>query len=233
MEEAKRLEYISRNPLDNIKDYKIESNEKQYLPHVKVKKLFADGALTTIWDEDLKMFTLNLLAATTGLRMGECQALRSSDINLNSEILTISRSWGRQYGFKSPKTINSMRSVPFPHKTATYLKQLIDEIPKGDSEALIFANRNDRHIPVDHKTILKKFYNALQVIGISDEVRKELNISFHSWRHFFVSKVRPHVSETLIRSVIGHSNKSVTDQYTHQLDLEDYEPIRKAQEKLV
>ncbi len=69
MDEAKRPEYITGNPLDNIKDYKIESKEKQFLHHKKVKVLFADSALETIWEGDLKMYTLNLLAATTTHRL--------------------------------------------------------------------------------------------------------------------------------------------------------------------
>lgn len=86
MEEAKRLEYISGNPLEDIKDYKIESKEKKYLPQKKLKEHFTDSALDSIWQVDLKMYTINLLAATTGLRMGECQALKASDIDLKSTL---------------------------------------------------------------------------------------------------------------------------------------------------
>ncbi|MBN2628231.1 MAG: tyrosine-type recombinase/integrase [Spirochaetales bacterium] len=232
MEEAKRLEYIPKNPLDSIKDYKVENGEKLYLPHKQVRELFKEELFQKHWKGNQKMYTMNLLSATTGLRLGECQALRVSDIDFDHYLIHITRSWGRQYNMKGPKTRNSIRFVPFPKFTEKHLKQLIkQEGKKGDQ--LVFSSISDPYNPVDHKTVSEHLYEAFYTVGLKESDRSERKITFQSWRHFFVSKVRPNVPEHLLRAVVGHSSKSVTDQYTHQLDLEDFDPVRKAQEKLI
>jgi len=43
----------------------------------EVKRLFDESTINEVWGGSLTHFTINLLAASTGLRAGEIQVLRS------------------------------------------------------------------------------------------------------------------------------------------------------------
>ena len=59
--------------------------------------------------------------------------------------------------------------------------------------------------------------HALNGIGISDTEIKERHLSFHSWRHFYNSKlINSGIPKSIVQSIIGHVNDdSMTEHYTH------------------
>ena len=62
-----------------------------------------------------------LVAVTTGMRRGELLALRWSDIDPKAALLTVNQSLERikgKFGFKSPKTKTSRRTITLPAITA-------------------------------------------------------------------------------------------------------------------
>jgi integrase len=118
--------------------------------------------------------------------------------------------------------------VPIPGKTSSFLKKLIETSPYQDPDDLVFWGV-DRKNPIDHKIIAKKLYQAFKKIGISKEDRKERNITFHSWRHFFNSFFRTKIPDAKLQRMTGHKNIQMTEYYTH-FRIEDFQDVLQIQE---
>jgi integrase len=66
--------------------------------------------------------------------------------------------------------------------------------------------------------------------GMSKETAK--NYTFHAWRHFFTSYMRPRINEKLLRKQTGHKTAAMLDHYSdHVLD-GDRERIQQAQREV-
>jgi integrase len=189
-------------------------------------ELFRECRIGEIWGGDLRHYTLNLLAASTGMRMGEVQALQNRDYN--QTYIAIERSWDRKYGLKKPKW-NSQRMVPIPSKTSTCLAKVIDMSPFNDPGDFVFFG-STRDLPLSNEAILRTLYKAFKQIGISPEDRRERNITFHSWRHFYNSMMRGKVHDSKLRRLTGHRTDQMTEHYTH-FQLEDFMDVVEIQEQ--
>jgi integrase len=66
-----------------------------------------------------------------------------------------------------------------------------------------------------------------KLLILGEIVRKERNILFHSFRHFFNSTIRGTVSDDILRLQTGHSDEKMTDHYDHMTD-DRGEQLRKA-----
>jgi integrase len=66
-----------------------------------------------------------------------------------------------------------------------------------------------------------------RILILGEIVRKERNILFHSFRHFFNSTIRGTVSDDILRLQTGHSDKKMTDLYDHMTE-DRGEQLRKA-----
>ncbi|HEB09802.1 MAG TPA: site-specific integrase, partial [Spirochaetales bacterium] len=183
LKEAERLGYIAKDPSKNTGILKEKPKEKTTLTLIEVRKLFDETSINGVWNNDFTQYVINLLGASTGMRMGEIQGLQIQHVH--KDYVSVTHSWARKHGLKEPKW-NSKRIVPIPNKTSKYLQRVIDQSPYKDSEDLVFYGA-DRKRPIDHKTILEHLYLALENIGIASEERKTRNVTFHSWRHFFNS----------------------------------------------
>ena len=102
----------------------------------------------------------------------------------------------------------------------------------------IAANRNDfifwgieRDVPIYYKMIRKVLYTAFESIGISTEMRKKRNVTFHSWRHWYNSNMRGKIPEFKLRHLTGHKSEEMSDLYTH-FRIEDFSDVLQIQEEL-
>lgn len=221
LNKAERLEYITHNPIKNVQPLKIKQKEKSILLITEVKKLFDAKKINTIWAKPV-YFTINLLAACTGIRLGEAQALQSKYVY--NDYISIRHSWDRDYGLKYTKT-REIRDRPIPSVTSSYLSELKVKIPTG----FIFS-RDGGKIPIHHRSITNAFYSALDKIGIPANGRKERNLSFHSWRHFANTIFRGRVPDSKLQALTGHKTQEMTDHYTH-FKVADFQDIRTVQEE--
>ena len=225
MRESVRLEYLNKNPADLIIQLKEKPKERSVLTIDEVKELFREDKIQHVWGGDLRHYTLNLLAASTGMRLAECQALQIQHVH--DSHISIVQSWDPKYGLKKPKR-NSQREVPIPKKTSVYLQDLISISPYREDEDLIFFG-NDRKSPIRGELVLKELYRAFENIGISAEERKSRNITFHSWRHFYNSLLRGKIHDAKLRRLTGHRTLEMTEHYTH-FNIEDFKDVMRIQE---
>jgi len=227
LKEAVRLEYLPKNPADPILKLKADPQEKSILNREEVIQLFVEDRIDEIWNGELMHFTLNLLAASTGMRLGECQALQIQHVHQNG-LIDIKHSWDPKYGLVEPKW-GSNRIVPVPPKTLKHLGKHIESSPFQDPDNLVFSDEN-RHKPIRGELVLKSLYAAFKKIGISQEERKERNITFHSWRYFYNSLMRGRIHDSKLRLMTGHKSLEMTEHYT-VLAPEDYQDVRQVQEE--
>ena len=155
----------------------------------------------------LPMFYLEL---TTGLRRGELTALLWTDLDVEKQTLTVSRSAGRLKGevrVTQPKTANSVRTICLPKET---IDLLVQEHARHPSSPVMFPSpvTGQMYSPDSmgrlHKTLLKK-------AGITE------SIPFHGLRHTFATlAIQQGVDIKTVSGILGHYSAGFTlDTYAH------------------
>lgn len=165
------------------------------------------------------LWLFNALAAVTGARMGELQALRVGAIHRDH--IDIREAWERRYGFKEPKW-GSRRRVPIGPQTHSALLDWIAELEDQSTQALVFpGSKNGR--PVAPKTISRALYAAMDRAGIKEKQRGNRRLGFHSWRHFATTQLRKAgVNDAQTKAITGHKTASMLDLYGQHFRPEDF-----------
>lgn len=226
--EAFRLGLINNNPATVINLLHETPKKKTILTIKEVRELFREDTISSVWENQLNHYTLNLLAASTGLRMGEALGIQIQHVYKTH--IDIINAWERKYGLKETKTrVN--RIVPIPEKTSLFIQKIIADSPYKENEDLVFYGK-DRGTPLFNKTILSVLYKAFEKIGITPEERETRNVTFHSWRHFFNSVCRARgVPDSKLQRVTGHKTQEMTEKYTY-FRLEDFREVVSVQEEV-
>ncbi|MBN2324801.1 MAG: tyrosine-type recombinase/integrase [Spirochaetes bacterium] len=227
MKEAVRLEYLQKNPADPILPLKEDPRRKSIFSLEEVRALFGKDAFEKVWGSNLKLYTINLLGATTGARISEARGLQIKYVYL--DYVDIQWAYGK-HGLTRPKR-SSMRQVPIPEKTSTALQKLIQESPFQEPDSFVFYGDN-KDTPIDSKVILDSLYEALNKIGITPAERKSKNLCFHSWRHWYNSMMRSRgIPDAKLRRLTGHRTQEMTEHYT-SFSVADYQDVKQIQERL-
>ena len=153
---------------------------------------------------------LYLTAAMTGMRRGECVALRWRDVDWAAGLIRVRRSYGDgQFG--PPKSRRSSRAVPMADRVAAELDRLQRESRFQDEEDLVFCH------PIlggvyDPSKLRKRFVATARAAGLRP-------VRFHDLRHTFGTRMAA-VGAPLraIQEWMGHSDYRTTSIYA------DYAP---------
>lgn len=209
LKESLRQRYIVVNPCDNL--MKIPRNEKG-------RGVFTDDEISSILKYvssgvvDVPIANAITLAVLTGMRNGEIRALRCEDIDQNYRTgydrITISSSLAPYTGVKSTKGKYD-RVVLIPHDFG-------DKLIKDSINGIIISSDGEY---MSSLTLRLSFYNVLFTLGISEEVRCERRLTFHSLRHYFSTYTcQENISQEDRMVVLGHRSEKVNDRYTHISD---------------
>lgn len=231
LKEAARLGHIPSDPGAYIRKLGNDRREKG-IP--TTEELTAILALNL----DLRIRACILLGSVCGLRLGEVQALKLSNINENT--LKINASWGKKEGYKTTKNGIS-RIVPLPEIVKDALSELEKTNPHGADHYLIYGLKPDA--PLDRAAIGRAFKKTLVRITLGEKYSKSTkkekndalklwetrNVTFHSLRHFTNAELRGSVPDATLRKLTGHLTEEMTDHYDHTTD-EDIAALAKAQE---
>ena len=212
--------YISMNPESALTNYSIVSKERGILSAEEARELFKHGQ----W-EDERYRVASLLAMITGMRLGEIQALRRCDIG--DDMIYVRRSWSSADGLKCPKN-GKERKVPLPPEVRNELMKLVAKNPHknmfAESDGFVFwGTMPDK--PLVSNQITEGFKNALHSIGITEKMREERNIVFHSWRHFYATTMVHDVDEKHAQMVLGHETPAMTKHYADHQRAKDLEEM--------
>ncbi len=225
MTEAVRRNILKEDISRKVPTLKKNDFTRGILPHDIVQKIFDESNIKEYWP-NIKCYYASLLAACTGMRMGEVRGLRYSD--LGKGMVSISRQFHAKFGVTDTKN-HKCREVPLP-------QSLIDELLKMErksDEDFIFASKHNNGNPIHPTSISRALISAVGKAGIKEEELKAKNITFHSWRHYFNTVMRSNnVSDSKLRSMTGHQSATMTDHYTHYAT-EDLKEIGNIQAKII
>lgn len=226
LNEAVWNDYLQTNPAESVRRLGTHHKEKTTLTYMEVKRLFNIQTVDRVWGGNIFNYTLNLLAAFTGMRMGEIQALQIG--NIKKDHIRVEHSWSRKYGLKEPK-YGSVREVPIPDYIYMNLEKVFSFHQSLDPEIILFSITEDNK-PVGNSQITGAFYCALENIGITSTERKERNITFHSWRYFFNSLLSSNnIPDSKLRKLTGHKSEEMTNHYT-KFNIENFRDVALVQD---
>ena len=188
-------------------------------------------ALFSLEWNDYRAYVCNLIAASTGFRLGEILGIKFKNIDLKTGQIIITGSWNSKYNHykEGTKKGQSSRSVPIPQSIQESIERLINANPYPyDPENYLFYAEVKIGQPMQDRIAVQGFKKALLDIGIDEEKRKLLNLKFHSHRHFFNSLlIESRIPLQKIQRLTGHLSPSMTERYYHTSDLSDVGQVTK------
>jgi len=203
---------IDRNPAKVIKPLVKDYRAKRGCYTVaQVRALFSGP-----W-QSLHIQVMCRLAAMTGMRLGEVQALTKGQIK--DGYLDVNASWAKKEGRKCTKSGHG-RVVPLDPETMALLREIM---PPGEDDLLFTQNGRE---PISGNMVRRYLQERMDSLGID---WKAEGLMFHSFRHFFNTRlVAAGIDGQQIRAVVGHESEDMTEHYLH-LTAEDMECIRAVQ----
>lgn len=161
-------------------------------------------------DRDRIIYGINRFSYDTGARLGECQAIRVNKIDFKNMTVKIDSAHDNRCRITNERTKTGIiRTIPLTQKCI----EIITELIKGRNENdYVFSIDGTR--PLEAKAIQDGMQKALERIGISDTQRRELGISFHTYRYMYNSDmIQGGASVEETQKMTGHTTKSMTSHY--------------------
>jgi len=153
---------------------------------------------------------LVVIAALTGLRIGELLALRWKHVDLIHDVIRV-RETVYEGHFGSPKTKSSRRDVPMSQPVREAFLAQRSVLTGADAENLVFATRNGT--PLNPKNLLRRVLQpTCRKLGLPV-------VSWHGFRHTHATLLGE-VGESLrtAQAILGHSDlKTTLNIYTHAI----------------
>ncbi|HAE23340.1 MAG TPA: hypothetical protein DCG47_13620 [Spirochaetaceae bacterium] len=221
---------ILSDPGEGIPNFAGESLARGVLTPNETRTLFA-----TAWKNERAKLAC-IVCAVTGLRIMEVLSLKISDISESA--IKVQRSYSRQDGFKLPKT-NKARTIPIRGELSKLSKELLELGAKNPyGNALIFWGTNKTQ-PMANNSVLKALRETLVQMKASEDATKEArdlaaaywterNVTPHSFRHFFASRLNDLVDKRKVMLATGHATEKIFDAYAaHELE-EDHDEVGNA-----
>ena len=193
---------INYNPCETIKQPKISQTLPIYLTEKETNQLL-DIKLNTAFDYRNKTM-LELLYAT-GIRVSELVNLKLNNIDLENDLIRIMGKGSKE------------RISPITNEAEKYLiiyinKYRNDLLKQKDSEYLFINNQGQ-------KISRQGFFKNLKKIAKKQGIEKE--ISPHTLRHSYATHLLNNGADLrIIQELLGHSDISTTQIYTHLLNEE-------------
>jgi integrase len=220
---------IPLDPTGGLCSFSSKSKRRGILKPPEVVALFK-----LRWN-DQRALLANILAMSTGMRIGEILALRTEDIG--DEYISVQNSYSRLDGLKCTKT-DEERIVPVIPEIRDALRHLARKNPH-DNRFIFFCEKPDRPWDQEMPALALKKMLIKMVVGDrppqrapqkdieaweaerdkAKEYWKKRNIVFHSWRHFYASELSKRLKARQIMPTTGHKTESVFWEYAgHVLD---------------
>lgn len=181
---------------------KYQKKVRGILSETEVLKLFDKNNYKDYWNENFLYYTASLVACFTGMRQGEILALTPEKIF--PDHIYVCNSYGK--GGLGPTKTKETRQI---YMNQIVKNSLLNIMPET---GYIFCYNKEK--PLTPQRLTEAFYRALERSGVSKKQRQERNITFHSFRHFFVTYLRNKgITDTEITSITGQKTVKVIDDY--------------------
>jgi integrase len=218
--EAARRGLIKTSPCNNVKPLKNNKKQIEILTVEEVRKLFPQD-YAAVWGDKEVAHAVNLLAAVTGMRIGEVLGLRGEYVF--DDYITVCGQYGVD-GYKPYTKTKTDRSIPVMPAVLLVLHKLM----KSNGQGFIFS-LNGGATPVSRNYIARELNKAFDKVGISREEIKQRGLTLHSWRPFLNTELqRQGLTVSQVQSVTGHKSQRMTEWYNHP-DARNIPDVTKAQ----
>ena len=199
---AVRWKLITENPFKKVPLLRVPDQLPIYFSKEDFQKFVS--VIRESWFKDLVV-----VAVSTGLRRGELLNLKWEDVDFGRRLLHI-------HSTDSFKTkAGKRRAVPMNETVLLILSQRAQA-----NQAEHVFTFNGRRVLEDLAT--KKFKDYVREVGINPKLH------FHSLRHTFATwLVQGSVSIYEVQKLLGHSNISVTQVYSHLASSELHDAVEK------
>ena len=225
------MELLTSNPMEKVIKPKLKERPQQYQEFYDKDEL--NKFLSCAKKCNFRYFVYFRLLAYTGMRKGESLALKWSDIDFETNTISITRNVttglnNRPY-ISNGKTTNSVRRIPVDSETMNYLKewrycQQKDMLKKGfnflDADNYIFPTINNGITSLSkprqwNKSICDKF-------GLR-------RIKIHGFRHTHASLCySAGLNAKEIQKRLGHADSKTTmNVYTHVMKNDEKKAVKK------
>lgn len=168
-----------------------------------------DRFLAAATDEGQLVYALYLTAVCTGLREGELAGLRWDDVDFETRLITVQRS------FEGPTKAGDVRYVPVLDALLPTLRRWRLVCPG----ALVFPNGGGRMYGKSGRVFQEVLHRVLDRAGFPKVVRhgkQRRYIVFHSLRHTFASHWMLRGGDVFkLQKILGHKSMQMTMRYAH------------------
>lgn len=194
-EKAMSWGYIKENPFKKFKSPKVPSSFPVFID-MSILKIIIDE------EKSAMMKDLYLTAFLTGMRLGELLNLKWSSVDMTSQQITVE--CNSTFTTKSKKE----RIIPINKTLFELLKKRMPKLIGITREEFVFCRV--RGVKLNGNFVSKSFKQAVRDAGMGEEIH------FHTLRHSFASSlIQKGVSLYVIKELLGHSDISVTQIYSH------------------
>jgi integrase/recombinase XerD len=194
-EKALSWGYIKENPFKKFKSPKVPRTFPVFIDY-KMLNIIVEK------EKSLLLKDIYFTAFLTGMRLGELINLKWSSIDMNTQAIKVECS--RTFTTKSKKE----RIIPINKTLFELLRKRMPKIIDITREEFVFNKQ--RGFKLNENYVSKSFKQAVKLSGLNDRIH------FHTLRHSFASSlIQKGVSLYVIMELLGHSDISVTQIYSH------------------
>jgi site-specific recombinase XerD len=195
--------FLEKNPFLSCKQLAIPQTAPIFLSATQLKQLL-------ISLKDLTIRDLFLLAALTGMRLGEIINLTWNSICFTKKTITVTNTISHLT--KNGKS----RIIPMHIE----IEQMLRERKNASMSEYVFTDRNNHPYLIGFVSF--KFKKCIRRLGFDE------NLHFHSLRHGFASLlVQEGVSLYEVQKLLGHSSPIVTQIYSHLVPEQMHSTVNK------
>ena len=205
LNKAVHRKIITENPIIEIKCPK--SNKKT----IPVRALTVDEQkklLNVLKTEDILYSDIMLLSMFTGMRIGECCALKVENVDIFNNSISVRYTVSRgKFGYNvldETKTSAGIRTLYINKEISDFLKNIIGDKKKG----LLFLSSNNNLVTANQ--VNYSYSSALKKYKIIDETVYG-KVDLHSLRHTFATRcIESGMPAKVLQKILGHTDINIT-----------------------
>ena len=185
--------WTGTNPIKGVKLPQPDNARERFLSPAEARELLeALAATAPLWHD------IALLSLHTGLRAGECFAVRWGHVDLGARLLHVADGKG-----------GSPRKAPLNEVAVAMLERR----DPGQGPALVFIGRGGAEL----RDVGSPFRTAVKACGFNEGIEdRRQRVTFHTLRHTFASWLALEgVPLRTIQELMGHKTITMTLRYAH------------------
>ena len=206
MREAVKRKIITENPIADLKKPKTSQHREKIRALTTDEQVRLYEILTT---EDINYSHQMLLSMFTGMRMGEINALRADDVDLNARTISVNKTIardlkGKAYISKSAKTAKGNREIRISETALPLVREII---MCADGNDYLFMHKGRL---LNTSQVNMVFQRMIEKYGITDKKVKG-KLSLHSLRHTFATRcIEAGMQAKVLQHILGHTDIKIT-----------------------